>query len=147
MWLSVQAGKSCRVATGEELNTVSTLTVPLNFTPLMTVYHITDDDNHEKTVDVVADVAFGYIPSKKKKDKSKKILRDVFGANESGTSNPLGLGDQVVKGILTIFGVNTTISLGAHNLCVKIYEIVLEVHLAELKLDKDVAMKVANEVP
>ncbi|GJY63948.1 retrovirus-related pol polyprotein from transposon TNT 1-94 [Tanacetum coccineum] len=76
---AVRAGGSGSVVAGKELNTLSTLDVTLNVTPLLIVYPILDDDELEKTADFAADVASGSKPIKKEKNaKSKKIV---------GTSN------------------------------------------------------------
>nr|GEU69272.1 hypothetical protein [Tanacetum cinerariifolium] len=91
--LMPKAGRSGSAVVGEELNTSSTLFVPLNVIPLIIVYHILDDDKHEEVV--VVDVAFRSMPGKKrKKEKAKKLVDDAFVAEGSRAGDPLGLGDQ-----------------------------------------------------
>ncbi|GJT64361.1 hypothetical protein Tco_1015841 [Tanacetum coccineum] len=52
--LSEQAGRSSNVVVGEELNTSSTLVVPLHVTLLMIVYPFLDDDEAENKLIVSA---------------------------------------------------------------------------------------------
>ncbi|GJT11530.1 hypothetical protein Tco_0858572 [Tanacetum coccineum] len=80
---------------GEDLNTLFTLIVPLNATILMIVYPISNDDEAEKKVDIVFNVASGSRPGKKKKTKSKKTIGDAFGASTSR----VGAGDEHLEEI------------------------------------------------
>ncbi|GJU07998.1 hypothetical protein Tco_1124428 [Tanacetum coccineum] len=70
---SVQAGGSGSAIASEELNTSSTSDVPLNVTPSITVYPISDDDDLEK-VDVASR---SKLNKKRKKTKAKKIFVDA----------------------------------------------------------------------
>ncbi|GJQ89130.1 hypothetical protein Tco_0000269 [Tanacetum coccineum] len=81
---SVQVCGSGSVIVSKELNTFSTLAMPLNVTPLITEYPISDDDEPDKFV--VIDVTSVSKPDKKrKKAKAKKIIDDASVTNESGT--------------------------------------------------------------
>ncbi|GKA06033.1 hypothetical protein Tco_0685153 [Tanacetum coccineum] len=95
---SVRGRGSGSTIVGEELNTFSTLAMPLNVTPLITEYPISDDDEPGKFVAI--DVASLSRPDKKRKNaKAKKIVDDASVADGSGTSDPLGLGNQDAQAV------------------------------------------------
>ncbi|GKF91000.1 hypothetical protein Tco_0274701, partial [Tanacetum coccineum] len=90
---SVQAGGSGSAIASEELNTLSTSDVPLNVTPSITLYPISDDDDPKKV-----DVASRSKPNKRrKKTKAKKIFVDASVVGGIRGCDPSGLGYQDVQ--------------------------------------------------
>nr|GEW26589.1 retrotransposon protein [Tanacetum cinerariifolium] len=102
-------------------------------------------------------ISFGFRPSKKKKKvKSKKIVGHAFGASGSGLANEAegpqrhdeevdGLKGRIPELEAFVHVQKRAMYFGAYNLSSKIREKVPEFHEAGFKLDKDLAVKVANK--